>query len=87
MNRQLPKQIDAFTRWDRVEAGPGKSYSYMYTIGKTLSESEKRGLQAQITSRALATPEMKPIFDDGVTVWYKYHDGAGQQQLAFSVKR
>ncbi len=28
LSRQTPKQIDATTRWERVEAGPGKTLSY-----------------------------------------------------------
>ncbi|MGD0517221.1 MAG: hypothetical protein ABSA26_06760 [Thermoguttaceae bacterium] len=86
-NKILPKQIDAFTRWDRVEAGPGKSYSYVYTLSRKLSDPEKQDITKKVTARALAMPDMQATFAAGVTVWYKYYDDAGNIVLAFPVKK
>lgn len=87
LNKQLPKQLDPITRWDRVEAGPGKSYAYIYTISTDLDEDQKRQVQENTTRAALNTPEMKKILDAGVVVVYKYHDASGNKVLEFSVKR
>ncbi len=87
MNKQLPMQVDEMTRLDRVEPGPGKTYSYIYTISKDLTDQEKQAVQESTTRRALAAPEMQTIFSAGVTVWYKYHDAAGKKLLEFSVKK
>jgi hypothetical protein len=86
LNKQLPLQIDDVTRCDRVEAGSGKSYSYIYTLGKSLNDSEKQQIQDTVTQQALGNPGMQSIFNAGVTVWYKYYDPAGNKVLEFSVK-
>jgi hypothetical protein len=86
-NKTLPKQLDEFTRWDRVEAGPGKAYSYIYTITKSLTDSEKQSLKENVSRQALATPEMQAIFAAGITVWYKYYDTSGKCVVEFSVKK
>jgi hypothetical protein len=87
LNKQLPRQLDPLTRWDRVEAGPGKDFSYFYTIGKNLTEGEQQSLKDNVTRQTLSSPEMKPVFDAGVTVWYKYFDKDGKKVFEFSVKR
>ncbi len=87
MNQKLPQQIDEVTRLDRVDAGPGKSYAYNYTVSIELSDAEKRQIQENITREVLAKAEMKPIFDAGVTVWYRYFDAKGAKVLEFSVRR
>ncbi|MGA2501391.1 MAG: hypothetical protein ABSH20_26930 [Tepidisphaeraceae bacterium] len=87
LNQKLPMQVDSATRWDRVEAGPGKTYSYIYTVNIGLSADQKTQLQNSVGQRALASPEMKPIFDAGVVVWYKYLDQSGNKVLEFSVRR
>jgi hypothetical protein len=87
LNKTLPKQVDPVTRWDRVEPGPGKAFAYVYTITGELSPQQKTALQSEVRRRALAAPEMRPFFDAGVTVWYKYRDSKGASALEFSVKR
>jgi hypothetical protein len=86
-NKTLPKQVDAITRWDRVEPGPGKSYSYVYTLSKQPTEQEKQTMTERVTRQALATPDLQATFAAGVTVWYKYYDQSGRKLLEFSVKK
>ena len=53
-NKGLPKQIDQFTRWDRVEQlGPGKAYSYVYTLTRNLTEAEKQCLKEDVSRKAM----------------------------------
>ncbi len=87
LNQKLPMQVDSITRLDRVEVGPGKAYSYNYTLSVIPSAAEKQLLQKGVTQRVLASSEMKPIFDAGVVVWYKYSDSSGNKVFEFSVKR
>ena len=63
MNKNLPQQVDSMTRLDRVEAGPGKAYSYVYTINRRLNDLEKEQVRTSATRGALTAPEMQPIFD------------------------
>ena len=85
-NRRLPMQVDEVTRWDRVEAGPGKAYSCIYTVSKPLTEEEKRAVRENTTRRALEAPDMQATFEAGVTVWYRYYDTSGTKVLEFAVK-
>ncbi len=87
MNKSLPKQIDPVTRLDRVEAGPGKQYSYIYTLSMNLTDQQKQAIQSTTTAKALTTPEMQSIFAAGVTIWYKYYDAKGTKLLEFPVKK
>jgi Zn-dependent protease len=86
-NQHLPRQIDKVTRLDRVEPGPGKSYSMVYTLSQGLTEAQKRALTENTTRRALASPEMRTTFAAGITVWYRYYDTSGRKLLEFSVKK
>jgi Zn-dependent protease len=86
-NKRLPMQLDKITRWERVEPGPGKSYSNVYTLSKVLTETQKRALTENTTRRALASPEMRTTFAAGITVWYRYYDTSGRKLLEFSVKK
>jgi hypothetical protein len=86
-NKGLPRQIDEFTRWDRVEAGPGKAYSYIYSVTKDITNAEKQVLKENVSRQALAMPDLQATFAAGVTVWYKYYDPAGKCVLEFSVKK
>ena len=85
-NTRLPWQIDAVTRLDRLEVLPGNAYSYCYTLNTNLTDAQKQQLQETTARKALAAPDMQPIFKAGVTVWYKYFDSAGKKVLEFPVK-
>ena len=87
INRQCPMRVDALTVLTHVDVGPGKSYAYMYTIDTSLTPAQGQELEANIRSKALSSPELKPILDEGVTIWYKYHDRTGRSVLEFSVAR
>jgi hypothetical protein len=86
-NKGLPIQIDQVTRWDRVEPGPGKAYSYIYTLSRNLTEAEKSAMIDNTTRKALAASDMQATFAAGVTVWYKYYDASGKEIFEFSVKK
>jgi len=84
-NKNSPKWLDAVTRLDRIEAGPGKTISYIYTATRDLPEQQKQGFSEDIAHRALADPKMQAILSAGVTVWYKYYDMSGRLLLGVPV--
>jgi len=86
-NKRLPMQVDKFTRWERLEPGPGKTYSYIYTLSIVPTEEQKRVMRETVIRRALALPDMQATFAAGITVWYKYYDSSGKKVLEFSVKK
>ena len=87
LNARLPMQINAVTRWDRVEAGPGKTYAYIYTVSIDLTDSQKEEFKKSVTAKLPDVPEMRSILDAGVTVWYKYYDAAGKCVFEFPVSK
>jgi hypothetical protein len=87
LNKTLPKQMDEITRLDRVVPGPGRSYAYHYTLSMSLTDAQKQLLQDTVRKQVLATAEMQPMLDAGVTIWYKYFDAAGKSVLEFSVNK
>jgi hypothetical protein len=58
LNKRLPQQIDAVTRLERIEAGPGKAYSYVYTLSTTLDDSQKQQIR-EMTTLARRWPHRK----------------------------
>lgn len=86
-NKRLPKWIDDVTRLDRVDAGPGKTISYIYTVTRDLPEEQKQAFREDTTRRALAAPDMQAIYSAGITVWQKYYDTSGKLVLQFPVKK
>jgi hypothetical protein len=87
LNRDLPEQIDHLTRLDRVKAGPGKNFSYIYTVDKSVSRTDLRNLKPEVKRLVFANKETRRILDAGVTLWYKYSDKSGKKLYEFSIKR
>lgn len=86
-NKQLPKQLDVVTRCERVEAGPGKRMSYIYTLSVDFDDDQQKLLTEQTTQRALVDPNLQPAFSAGVTLWYKYYDKSGKLMFEFPVRK
>jgi Zn-dependent protease len=86
-NKHLPKWIDPITRFDRVETGPGKTISFIYTLTRDLTEEQKQAFKQDSIRRALAVPDMQATYSAGVTVWYKYYDPSGKIVLEFPVTK
>ncbi len=86
-NLQLPQQLDEVTRCERVEAGPGKRMSYIYTLSVDFDNDQQKLLTEQATQRALVDPNLQPAFSAGVTLWYKYYDKSGKLMFEFPVRK
>jgi hypothetical protein len=87
VSRQLPMRVDRYTEWTGIEAGPGKVCTYHYTVSVDPSELDLQLLERDVKQKALATPEMQPMFRAGVTIWYKYYDQSGKKFCEFSINR
>lgn len=82
-NKKLPKMIDEETRLDTTVAGPGKQWTYRYTLvnykaGDTDNERINAVLGDNIRKGFCNTKEMQLFIENGVTMRYKYSgkDGA-----------
>ncbi len=82
VNKTCPRNVDAETRLDKTEAGPGKTFTYQYTlINRTKSELDIEKLNAALRHGIVkgykTDPAMKVFRDNGVTMHYRYNDKEG----------
>lgn len=81
VNQTLPKQVDQVTRLDRTLAGPGKNFSYRYTL-LTDARIDFAVLDRNLTRAVCRGNRLKALFDRGVTVHWLYLNRAGEQLYA-----
>jgi len=88
LNKQLPKIIDNETRLDKTSVGPGKRFSYAYTLINYRSseinrDDLKQNLGAKIRDAACAEKKLQVFFKKGITIFYSYSGNDGV--LAFEI--
>ena len=83
LNAMVPKMVDDSTRLDGAKAGPGKKFTYTYTlVSRKASEINsgewKQKVVPVIRKNMRETPGLRTLFQVGTTVNYKYlgSDGA-----------
>jgi hypothetical protein len=82
-NKSLPMMVDKDTRWDTTIPGPGKNWTYIYTLTnpelKNISnEKINEVLGSKIRSGVCTMKDMEIFVKNGVTVKYKYRDNDGK---------
>lgn len=83
LNLQCPMMIDPETRLDKTIAGPGRKFTYLYTImGEDLVPTDDPALWAEVRQEILTglrnSPEMNEMSELGVSLVYQYKNEAGQ---------
>jgi len=81
-NRSLPTMVDKDTRLDSTVAGPGKVWTYMYTLVATdvtgiTNERLNEAMGSNIRNSVCTMKEMKLFIEKGVVMKYNYRDHAG----------
>lgn len=80
-NLQLPQQLTEFSRLDRVEAGPGKRFTYHFTLsgaqGRMTAAEFESNLAASVKRDAANSSSLHAWFARGVVVVYRYSDDQG----------
>ena len=89
LNKQCPMMVDKDTRLDNAMGGPGKVFTYNYTlINHSLAQLNIPDLQAYLRPRLIANAEssadMKSFRDNSVTLVYRYNDK--DNKSAFEVR-
>ena len=92
MTNAAPKMVDDGTRLDGATAGPGLILTYLYTLPKVASTDIAPGAFADrvpdpIKKAACSSAEMRPFFDNNVTVHYVYRGSDGGQIGTVTVTR
>jgi hypothetical protein len=77
LNAMVPKMVDDSTRLDGAKAGPGKRFTYTYTlVSRKASEINsvewKQKVVPMIRKNMRETPALRTLFQVGTTVSYKY---------------
>lgn len=86
----LPKNIDADTRIDRIAAGPGKKLTLSYTLIKyrasEMDEGKFREVMAEkLKSQACGSSELRPFIREGVSIDYSYNGNDGNPLTIITV--
>jgi uncharacterized RDD family membrane protein YckC len=82
--RTAPKMIDADTRLDGATAGPGLTFTYLYSLPNIESSQVQPGafdthLAPKVKEAACASNKLKPFFDNHVEVQYEYRGKDGSR--------
>lgn len=77
INKQLPRTVDSDTRWDATEAGPGRRFTYQYTIvAARAAEVDAawfyQNMSSNLRNSVCTNQDMSVFFKNGVTVVYSY---------------
>lgn len=77
INQQLPMNIDKQTRLDNLTPGPGRRFTYNYTmVAVAAIDVDKTyfhgAMQSKLRNSVCSTPEMEVFFKNGVTLGYSY---------------
>jgi hypothetical protein len=82
INAILPKMVDEATRLDRAKAGPGKKFTYIYTMISAKASDIDSGAWREkfvpaVRKDVQEAEGMKSLFRLGTTVHYRYHGSDG----------
>lgn len=83
INRLLPITLDPDTRWDSTVAGPGRRFTYHYTIltmraSKIDTPNFRRVMVTRLRKSVCASPDTQVFIKNGVTVSYSYRGRDGR---------
>ncbi len=82
-NKALPIMVDKDTRWDTTIPGPGKNWTFIYTLINPESSTYTNAqinevLGGTIRSGVCSMKEMETFRKNGVTIKYSYRDNGGK---------
>tara|TARA_B100001778_G_C18232399_1_gene469489 strand:- start:56 stop:514 length:459 start_codon:yes stop_codon:yes gene_type:complete len=89
LNKTLPKQMDQMTTFTKVTAGPGKLFTYHYSLNTPLSsnaipEFRKKQLINEIESLFCQEQGLKDWISRGVEIKIDYSNSLGQSLVEIS---
>lgn len=82
VNAMAPMMLNPFTRLDGATVGPGKKFTYKYTLLKQKAAEVdvskwRQSVVPMLKKDVRASKAMLPLFQQGVTVCYRYHGKDG----------
>lgn len=90
LNERFPTMLDKETRIDRAVAGPGRTFTYFYTFPSHASaefdaEALHAALEPAVRRSECAIPQMRELFEVGVTAYFIYRGNDGVEITRASV--
>ena len=86
---QLPRRLNDEVTLVGVQAGPGPTMTYRYTLHAAVEDTDAdvkaRLAQNTVVAEVCRTPELRDYMDHGAWYRYIYADPAGRQILDFEV--
>lgn len=82
LNQSAPRNVDAETRFDQAVAGPGRSFTYRFTLLNVPSKNIAPGkfdetIVSAILKSDCALPNVKEFFSHNIDVKYEYRGNDG----------
>lgn len=83
VNKQLPMSVDRDTRWDSTQAGPGRAFTYHYTVVTARAAEVDAAkfyeyMAPRLQNSVCTNPDMTIFFKSGVTISYSYRGSDGR---------
>ena len=89
-NATLPMMVDRNTRWDTTMGGPGKHFTYFYTLPAHASTAmdlpaTRQAIGAQVKGNVCGNQDMQAMFKAGVTAHYVYRGNDGVEVVRLEI--
>ncbi len=83
INNKLPMSVDRDTRWDSTQAGPGRAFTYHYTIVTARAADVDtmgfyQAMSSHLRNSVCSSQDMQVFLKNGVTVSYSYRGSDGR---------
>jgi hypothetical protein len=90
LNERFPIMLDKDTRIDTTVAGPGRTFTYFYTFPSHASddfdpEALHAALEPAVRQSECGIPQMRELFQAGVTAYFVYRGNDGVEITRTSV--
>ena len=90
INATLPMMVDKDTRLDATQGGPGKNFSYYYTLPQYASSeldpvAVKDAISPLVRSNVCGNKDMRKMFEIGVTAHYIYRGNDGVEVVRLAI--
>ncbi len=82
VNKMAPQSIDAETRFDKSVAGPGRKFTYEYTLinvdRETLDAAQIENFTKTILQHMCGNPNFREFFENKTVIGFRYNDQNGR---------
>lgn len=86
LNKSLPVQVTPDVRWERVEGGPGRRLTYIYTVNMKRATIDKERLEEMVFRNVSSREEVRRTFlEKSIALWCRFNDKDANTVHEFAV--